>query len=110
MAIRDNSTVNHVHSHKFSPRSIVLVIEFLILRGFLLLLLTKDVTVDFVPTFICFNFLSFAQTNLDLLDLIDFFYRPEILGDWFTFILMTRFVISALLTNVSLMNLSYNPL
>ena len=56
---------------KFSPRSTVLVIEFLILRGFLLLLLTKDVTADFVPTFICFNFL--AQTNLDLLDLIDFF-------------------------------------
>ena len=72
-AIRDNSTVNHVDSHKFSPRSTVLVIEFLILRGFLLLLLTKDVTVDFVPTFICFNFLSFAQTNLNLLDLIDFF-------------------------------------
>ena len=109
-AIRDNSTVNHVDSHKFSPRSTVLVIEFLILRGFLLLLLTKDVTVDFVPTFICFNVLSFAQTNLDLLDLIDFFYRPEVLGDWFTLILMTRFVISALLTNVGLMNLSYNPL
>ena len=71
-AIRDNSTVNHVDSHKFSPRSTVLVIEFLILRGLLLLLLTKDVTVDFVTT-ICFNFLSFAQTNLDLLDLIDFF-------------------------------------
>ena len=28
-AIRDNSTVNHVDSHKFSPRSTVLVIEFL---------------------------------------------------------------------------------
>ena len=39
----------------------------------LLLLLTKDVTVDFVPTFISFNFLSFAQTNFDLLDLIGFF-------------------------------------
>ena len=90
---------------KSFPRSTVLVIEFLILRGFLLLLLTKDVTADLVPTFICFNFLSFAQTNLDLLDLIVFFYRPEILGDWFTLILMTRFVISALLTNVGLMNL-----
>ena len=80
----DNSTVNHVDSHKFYPRSTVLVIEFLILRGFLLLLFTKNVTIDFVPTFICFNFLSFAQTNLDLLDLIGFFYRPKILGDWFT--------------------------
>ena len=90
---------------KSFPRSTVLVIEFLILRGFLLLLLTKDVTADLVPTFICFNFLSFAQRNLDLLDLIVFFYRPEILGDWFTLILMTRFVISALLTNVGLMNL-----
>ena len=55
-AIWDNSTANHVDSHKFSPRSTVLVIEFLILRGFLLLLLTKDVTVDFVPTFIVLIF------------------------------------------------------
>ena len=90
---------------KSFPRSTVLVNEFLILRGFLLLLLTKDVTANLVPTFICFNFLSFAQTNLDLLDLIVVFYRPEILGDWFTLILMTRFVISTLLTNVGLMNL-----
>ena len=85
------------------------MIEFLSLRSFLLLL-TKDVAIDFVPTFICFNFLSFAQTNIDLLDLIGFFYRPEILGDWFTLILMTKFVISALLTNVGLIDLSYNPL
>ena len=61
---KGNTTVNHVDSHKLSPHSTVLVIEFLILRGFLFLLLTKDVTVDFVPTFLCFNFLSFAQTNL----------------------------------------------
>ena len=65
-AIRDNSTINHVDSHKFSPRSTVVVIEFLILRGFLLLLLlTKDATVDFVPTFIYFNLneLRFVRSN-----------------------------------------------
>ena len=74
--MRDSVVRNRINLNKIIKIERKRQYGIMILRGFLLLLLlllTKDVTVDFVPTFICFNFLSFAQTNLDLLDLIDFF-------------------------------------